>query len=332
MLTNISLKDLWHAAVLSIVLVAIILLVMAVYQFLIEPTRKRRKISRRLSEGYEKRLQLIEILKDKPTESRGWWPKLLKNLLGEKRLATLKSRMLQADVREAPEKFLLRSFLLGLLVLVAGTWALDNPLFGVLLAGGFATIPFFYLTWRRTNKTRKFEAQMPDGMELLARSLRVGHALPSAIELLGEEMEDPMGTEMMVVYEEQQFGISTSDALLHLLERVESMDLRYFVAAVMIQQETGGNLAELMDNIATVIRSRLNFKSKVKGLTAMGRISTTIMVIAPLLAFLGLMVVAPEYEKKLIYSSLGRMMLMAGVTFVLIGSYLLKKVLQAVET
>ena len=76
---------------------------------------------------------------------------------------------------------------------------------------------------------------MPDAMELLARSLRAGHALPAAIELVGEEMPEPMGTEMMIVYEEQQFGISTSEALLHLLERVESMDLRYFVAAVIIQ-------------------------------------------------------------------------------------------------
>ncbi len=105
---------------------------------------------------------------------------------------------------------------------------------------------------------------MPDAMELLARSLRAGHALPAAIELVGEEIAEPMGTEMMIVYEEQQFGISMSEAFAHLLERVESMDLRYFVAAVSIQQETGGNLAELMESIAAVIRSRLNFKSKVR--------------------------------------------------------------------
>jgi tight adherence protein B len=136
----------------------------------------------------------------------------------------------------------------------------------------------------------------------------------------------------MIVYEEQQFGISMSEAFTHLMERVESMDLRYFVAAVLIQQETGGNLAELMENIAAVIRSRLNFKSKVRSLTAMGRISTTIMIIAPVVAFFGMMLVAYEYEKELLYTSAGRTMLMAGVALVLLGSYMLKKIIQAIET
>jgi len=172
---------------------------------------------------------------------------------------------------------------------------------------------------------------MPDGMELLARSLRAGHALPAAIELVGEEIPEPMGTEMMIVYEEQQFGISLSEAFMHLQERVDSMDLRYFIAAVLIQQETGGNLAELMENIAAVIRSRLNFKAKVRGLTAMGRISTNIMIIVPVLAFFAMMLIAREYEKELLYTSIGRTMLMGGVVLVLLGSYMLRKVINAVE-
>ena len=110
------------------------------------------------------------------------------------------------------------------------------------------------------------------------------------------------------------------------------MDLRYFIGAVLIQTDTGGNLAELMENIAKVIRSRLNFKSKVRGLTAMGRISTTIMIIAPVLAFFAMMLVAREYEKVLLHTSTGRTMLMAGVVFVLLGSYLLKRMIRAVES
>ena len=102
------------------------------------------------------------------------------------------------------------------------------------------------------------------------------------------------------------------------------MDLRYFIAAVLIQQETGGNLAELMENIAVVIRNRLNFKSKVRSLTAMGRISTTIMIIVPIVAFFAMMVVAYEYEKPLIYTSTGRIMLMAGVVSCC-GGYISKR-------
>ncbi len=117
-----------------------------------------------------------------------------------------------------------------------------------------------------------------------------------------------------------------------MLERVDSLDLKYFVSAVLIQQETGGNLAELMENIANVIRNRLNFKSKVRGLTAMGRISTTIMIVVPIVAFFLLMVVAHEYEKALMQTSTGRTMLMAGVGCVLIGGFMLKKLINSVET
>jgi tight adherence protein B len=117
-----------------------------------------------------------------------------------------------------------------------------------------------------------------------------------------------------------------------MLERVASMDLSYFVGAVLIQTDTGGNLAELMENIARVIRSRLNFKSKVRSLTAMGRITTNIMIIAPILAFCALMTIGHEYEKVIIETSTGRTMLVAGIVFIFIGAFMLKKMIRAVES
>jgi tight adherence protein B len=328
----ITQRDLWYAAILSVTLVAVILLMVAIYQFLIEPSRRRRKVSRRLKEGYQEQFQRIQILKERADAKGGWWPQLLKILLGEKRLIKLRTWMMQADLHQDPGIFLRRTLYLVVAGFVAGAWWFRNPLLGLFLGGGLGIVPFFYLKWKRQGKTRQFEAQMPDAMELLARSLRAGHTLPSALELLGEELEHPMGTEMGIAYEEQQFGISTPDALLHMLERVESMDLRYFVAAVLIQQETGGNLAELMENIAQVIRSRLNFKSKVRSLTAMGRISTTIMIITPILTFFGLMLIANQYEKVLVFTPVGRTMLVAGILLICFGGFLLKKIINAVGT
>jgi tight adherence protein B len=324
--------DFWYAVILAVVLVAVILLIMAIHQLLIEPARKREKVNRRLREDYQARLQQIRILKERLEKPTGWWPKLLNLILGEKRLARLKSRMLQADLHQDPGTFIRVSLYGAALGLVIGFFAFDNTVLGLVLGGALGIIPFFYLKWRRQQKTKKFEAQMPDAMELLARSLRAGHTLPSALELIGTEMEPPMGPEMGIAYEEQQFGISTSEAMVHMLERVDSLDLKYFVSAVLIQQETGGNLAELMENIANVIRSRLNFKAKVRGLTAMGRISTTIMIVVPIIAFFLLMVVAHEYEKSLIQTEAGRTMLMAGVGCVVIGGYMLKKLINSVET
>lgn len=329
---NMTRGDFLYAVILALVLVAIILLIMAIYQFLIEPARKRQKVNQRLSDGYQERLQQIRILKERVEKPAGWWSKLLKSVLGEKRLARLRTHMLQADMHQDPGAFIRLSLYIVAMGLVIGFFVMNNPILGLILGAALGTVPFFYLGWRRKKKTKQFETQMPDAMELLARSLRAGHTLPSALQLIGTEMESPMGAEMGIAYEEQQYGISTSEAMVHMLERVDSLDLKYFVSAVLIQQETGGNLAELMDNIARVIRSRLNFKAKVRGLTAMGRLSTAIMIIVPIVIFFALMLIANQYEKVLVETSTGRTMLTAGVVFILIGGYVLRKLINSVET
>ena len=322
--------DIWKAAILSAVLVAVILLVMAIYQIFIEPSRRRRKISQRLSQG--EHFRRIQILKERSSNQAGWYQILLKKVLGPNRLARLQTRMLQADIYRKPGTFLSWVSLGALGGFGIGFWALSSILLGLVIGGGVGVLPFLYLKWRRTNKTLQFEKQMPDAMELLARSLRAGHTLPSAIELLGEEMGDPMGTEMNIAYEEQKFGISISDSFTHMLERVHSQDLSYFVSAVLIQQETGGNLAELMETIAHVVRGRLNFKAKVRGLTAMGRLSNTIMIAVPIVVFFVLMVIAPQYEKALVNTSTGRTMLLGGVVLAGLGYYALRKIINSVET
>jgi tight adherence protein B len=327
---SFSLGELWKAAILSAVLVAVILLFMAIYRFFIEPSRKRRKISRRLSEG--EHFQRIKILKERSSHQTGLYQVVLGKVLGSNRLARLQTLMLQADLYWNPVSFLGWVFLVALAGFGGVFWVLRSILLGLVVGGGLGTLPFIYLRWRKANKTARFEEQMPDAMELLARSLRAGHTLPSAIELLSEEMGDPMGTEMKIAYEEQKFGISVSDSLSHMLERVYSLDLSYFVSAVLIQQETGGNLAELMETIAHVVRGRLNFKAKVRGLTAMGRLSNAIMIAVPIAVFFGMLAVAPQYENALLETSTGRALLLGGVVLAAIGYYALRKIIQSVES
>ena len=321
-----TLEEIWYAALLAVVLAAVILLVTALYHYFIVPARKRRQVTRRLTEETE-HLRRIQILKEKPKQQT--W---LQKLLGLKTFDKLQTLMLQADLFRDVRFFLSIVFFLGAVGFLVGVWVLTSILFGFLIAVGLGILPFIYLKWKKAGKTTKFEKQMPDAMEILARSLRAGHTLPSAIELLGEEMVTPLGTEMKIAYEEQKYGLSVSDSLLHMLQRVDSMDLKYFVSAVLIQQETGGNLAELMENIAHVIRSRLNFKAKVRGLTATGRFSAGIMIVVPIFAFFALLIVAPSYEKILFTSSLGRMMLLIGIILTVVGAYILRKLVRSVET
>ncbi len=323
--------ELWKAIILTTVLLAVILLAVALNQFLLEPRRRRKKINQRLTDSDEY-LRRAQILKDRSKDQQGWALIILKRLVGHERLAKLQTLMLQADVYQNPGQFWIIALLIDCAGVLISYLAFRSILATLLCGAALGALPILYLKWQRKLKTARFEAQMPDAMELLARSMRAGHTLPSAMELLGEEMGDPMGTEMKIAYEEQRFGISVSETLFHMMQRVESMDLRYFVSAVLIQQETGGNLAELTENIAQVVRGRLNFRSKVRALSASGRISALIMIATPVVAFLGLMMLAPHYEKVLVSSSMGLKMLTVGIIMSLLGAYLLRKMVRSLET
>jgi tight adherence protein B len=322
-------REIIYAVALTAILLAVILLAMAIYQYFLEPARKRKKINQRLNETGEY-MRRIEILKERSKDQAG--QRLIKKILGTKRVTELQTFMLQADVYKDPGSFWGQVLLIVIVIALVTWWITKNPLLALVAGGAAGLLPYFYLKWKKAGKTIKFESQMPDAMELLARSLRAGHTMPSAMELLGEEMGDPVGTEMKIAYEEQRFGISVPESLTHMVQRVDSMDLRYFVAAVLIQQETGGNLAELMENIARVIRDRLNFKAKVKALAASGRISAWIMIVTPIVTFFAIMVLAPQYGKILVTSSLGQKLLMVGVVLGIIGAYLLRRMIQALET
>jgi tight adherence protein B len=324
-------REFWYALALTAVLVAFILLATGVYQLILEPVRKRKKATQRVNDA-ENFLMRVQTLKDRADRQKGWGQGLMTSILGLNRMTRLQQLMLQADVYRSPWSFWGPILLVDVAVSVIAYLVIESFVMAFLFALIVMVLPYCFLKVRKGAKSRRFENQMPDAMELLARSLRAGHTLPSALELLGEEMEPPVGTEMRIAYEEQKFGISVADSLLNMLERVDSMDLRYFVSAVLIQTETGGNLAELMENIAHVVRSRLNFKAKVRGLSATGRFSAIIMIVTPIAAFFGLMIMAPTYEKVLIQSSLGIKALLIGGGLASLGAYMLRRMIQSLDT
>jgi tight adherence protein B len=330
-MTGIGPRDLWYALTLSLVLVGVILLCLGLYHLLIRPLHQRGNVARRLTEGGMDHLLKLQILKARAEDNPDWLRKVFRFLIGPERYDNLQRELLQADIYRDPARFLSLMGLLAAVGFVVGYLMSRSPLIGLIVGASVALLPFAYVKYKKHKKTLAFERQMPDAMELLARSLRAGHTLPSAIELLGDEMDDPMATEMKIAYEEQRFGLSMSDAMVHMLERVDSQDLRYFVSALLIQQETGGNLAELMEKIAAVVRARLNFKVKVRALTAMGRMSAYIMIVTPVVAFLLLMLIARQYASVLLTSNTGRKMLIVGIILLVIGSFSLRKLIRNVE-
>jgi tight adherence protein B len=186
-------------------------------------------------------------------------------------------------------------------------------------------LPVMFMRWKKRRKAARFEKAMPEAMELLARSLRAGHTLGSTIEMVSLEVPPPLGTEFRITYEEQRLGLSLPQALRRMGERVASQDLRYFVTAVMIQAETGGNLAEILENIGGVIRERMMLKGKVKGLTAEGRFSALILGFLPVFTFFVLLYLNQSYVMLLMTDPLGKQMLMGGILSIVLGALVMKK-------
>ena len=163
-----------------------------------------------------------------------------------------------------------------------GALLLSYPLaVAVIVALLLAAIPTFYLTYRRNRRLRRFEALLPEALDLIGRALRAGHALPSTLQMAGAELPSPIGEEFQQAFDEINFGISAQEALQNLAGRVPSTDLRFFVIAVLIQRETGGNLAEILANISAIIRERLKLLGKVRALSAEGRFSGVVLCVLP---------------------------------------------------
>lgn len=167
--------------------------------------------------------------------------------------------------------------------------------FGIVLGGVLAALPTLYIVRARTQRMLRLESQLPDAIDLMARAMRAGHAFPNALKMVGEEMTDPVGGEFRMLFDEINYGVKLEDALLNLLERVPSTDLQYFVVALLIQRETGGNLAELMDNISTIIRARLKLMGEIRTLSAEGKLSAWILSLLPFVTAFLINLINPKF-------------------------------------
>jgi tight adherence protein B len=188
------------------------------------------------------------------------------------------------------------------------------------------SFPFIWLWYKRASRLKKFAAQLPEAMELVARALRAGHSLAAGLHVVADEMPDPIAREFGRVYEEQNLGVSLDEALGHLCERVPNLDLRFFVTSVNIQRQTGGDLAEILDRIGHVIRERFKILGQVKALTAEGRLSGIVLIAMPIGLFLMMLHMKPDYIKLLWTDEMGIKMSVGAIILMIIGSYAIKKI------
>jgi tight adherence protein B len=188
-------------------------------------------------------------------------------------------------------------------------------------------VPFGWLWNKRRVRLNTFASQLPDAMELIARALRAGHSLAAGMHVVAEEMPPPIADEFSRVYEEQNLGISLEDALGSMCDRVPNLDLRFFVTSVIIQRQTGGDLAEILDKIGYVIRERYKIMGQVKALTAEGRLSGVVLIALPFVLFLVMLHLKYDYVALLWQKPLGIKMLVIAGFMQLLGAFAIKKII-----
>ncbi len=202
-------------------------------------------------------------------------------LLGIPRISNLDRFILQSGLEWTAAKLLVTSLLFGAAVYIALFFVSVLPLLQLGAALAAAFLPFAYVQWKRSRRLRRMEQQLPDALDLIGRAMRAGHALPSGLHMAGQEMADPIAEEFRITHDEINFGVSIQQALTNLGERVPITDVGYFVVAVLVQREAGGNLTEVLDNLSKLIRNRLKFHAKVKLLTTEGRMSAWVLGLLP---------------------------------------------------
>jgi len=271
----------------------------------------------------------VDILRKDRLSEIPWLHSLLKRFSS---IGKLTSLVEQAGVQRKPGLYILLSITLAMIGFLAGmpfhsAYFPLIPSFMIIIPCAVvpAVLPFIYLRFKRKKRIQKFEAQLPEALDLIARSLKAGHAFSSGLRLVSEEMEDPISFEFEKALNEINFGISAQDALINLTNRIPLDDLRFFVISVILQRETGGNLAEILENLARLIRERFKLNGHVRVLSAQARLSAYILVaIPPILAFV-IHLINPKFFEALLENPSGKYVLAAGVVWMIIGIFFMKR-------
>lgn len=236
--------------------------------------------------------------------------------------------VIQANAPYTVGFYFLLSGLCAALALLLGMVMLKQNLPAVLFSLAAGAAPFLYLRAKKKARIEKFRSQMPEGLDLIARALKAGHALPSGMKLAAEQFEDPLGPELTDTLDEINFGVSVADALRNLSMRINCQEVRYFTVAVIMQRETGGNLAELMESLAHLIRANYKFQGKVRTLSAEGRLSAVVLIALPFLIAGWINYSTPQFIAPLLNEPVGRMMLTLAAVMMTLGIIVIKKMVK----
>ena len=266
----------------------------------------------------------LKLVRDEMMSSVPWMHQLM---LRWSWSTKLQDYVLQSGMAVKPAKIVLTSAVLALGSYLVSMYFLSRFYFALPIAIFAATIPFLVVMFNRRRRLNKFEEYFPEALDLLGRAVRAGHAFTTGLEMISKECPEPLAGEFRTTFEEQNFGLPLRDALLNLAERVPIIDVQFFVTALLIQKETGGNLAEILDGLARVIRDRFRIYREVRVRTAQGRLTAGILIALPIFMACVLGVLNPKYIGVLFTDPAGPIVLGTAATMQLIGSAILWKII-----
>ena len=292
-------------------------------------TERKKKVETHLGGIREKDQHTRKtVLFDAENGSAGKRPSFFAELPVVRRLET---RMRQAGL----DWGLGRLLLLTALGVAVGAYAgsrVQIPVYRETFLIGLAVflgiLPYAYVARKRAKRLAEFEEQFPEALDFMARSLQAGHAFSVSLEMMAEESPDPLATEVRQVFNEQNLGSPLETAMRNFARRVPLIDVRFFVSAILIQRETGGNLAEILTNLSFVIRERFKLKRQVRAVSAHGRLTAAVLTVMPIVTAVILMFVAPDYLRLLAEDPDGKYIVLGAILAQLVGYYFIRRIIK----
>jgi len=244
------------------------------------------------------------------------------------RVSLLQKMLQQGSVDVRAGNFLMLCVVSAVVLAFIAAIAGNNLLFGWVGAIVGFFVPYAYASHMRTKRFAKFEEKFPEAIDTLARAVRAGHAFTTALEMIANEVAEPVAGEFRQLYEEQKFGLPVRDALLNLADRVPLVDIKFFVTAVMLQRETGGNLAEILDNLSYVIRERFKILRQVRVHTAQGRLTMVLLMALPPTVVVVMLIINPGFIQPLFSDPIGHALIVGGITMQTLGYFVIRRIIR----
>jgi tight adherence protein B len=240
----------------------------------------------------------------------------------------LKHLIEQSGVKTTPSSIVMSAIIGGLVGFLLASLFTTQPFAKPLATLLGLAAPFAYLRHKASKRLKRFEEQFPEALDLLSRAIRAGHAFQTAMGMVADELPEPVGPEFKKTFDQQNFGLPLKDALNELADRIGLLDVRFFVTAVLIQRDTGGNLSEILDNLAHVVRERFKILRQVRVHTAHGRFTGYVLLALPALLACALMFINPEHMGLLFKERMGQLMVLGAIVMQTIGYFWIRQVIK----